>query len=79
MEGDYMTVTLDLLALDDLQKRHGFSNKKLANESGCSAMTIQNARRGKRVHFVSALRIARALGVSLEEITEKEQKGGEEA
>lgn len=73
-----MTVTLDLLALDDLQKRHGFSNKKLANESGCSAMTIQNARRGKRVHFVSALRIARALGVSLEEITEKEQKGDED-
>ena len=70
-------MNIDPVILAKIQKEKGLSVNALAEEVGMSRFGITKIRRTGSTTTLTARRIARALGVSLEEITEKEQKGGE--
>lgn len=72
-----MSVRLNGLAMDDIQKQKKMTGITLAQLAGCSSMTISKARQGKPVQMMTAQRIARALGVDLKEIlmNEAQQEG----
>lgn len=70
-------MNIDPVILAKIQKEKGLSVNALAEAVGMSRFGITKIRRTGSTTTLTARRIARALGVSLEEITEKEQKGGE--
>lgn len=70
---------IDSIAIVELQEKRGLTGKDLAAMAGMLPGSLSTLKRKGSTTKLTACRIARALGVSLEEITEKEQKGGEEA
>lgn len=68
-------MNIDPVILAKIQKEKGLSVNALAEAVGMSRFGITKIRRTGSTTTLTARRIARALGVSLEEITEK--KGGD--
>lgn len=66
-------VFLDTLAVDDAQTSRRMTGKKTAQKAGVSAITYSKAKNGSPVRRSTALRIARALGVPLEQIAKTEK------
>ena len=63
--------------LINIRLKRGFSQRKVARESGLSYQhyaRIENGERGKKVSFLIVGRIAEALGVTLDELFKYEQE-----
>lgn len=54
--------------IDEIMRKQGVSDVDVAEATGLTRMTIGNARRGKSITLINALRISRALATPLEEI-----------
>lgn len=63
---------VDVLALDDLQRDKGMNNVKLSHATGLDAATIVSVRNGNPCRALTLMRIARALGVPVEDLMKKE-------
>lgn len=64
---------IDILKLDDLQRKYGYSNNKLSELSGISANTIAKARNGHSVYLVTIKRIARVFDIEPEALITREK------
>jgi DNA-binding XRE family transcriptional regulator len=54
--------------IDELLEVKGMSAEELAGSTGLPRMTIYNARRGKNVTLITAMKIAKSLDVEVSEI-----------
>lgn len=65
---------IDALALDRLQQEKGINNKKLAQLVGIGPTAISNLRNRSTTRPLTAMKLAKALGVELSEILPKEER-----
>ena len=66
-------IRINQLRFDDIQREKGISNKELAERSATNPKTISNIRQKGICRYMTALRIARALGVDVKEIQVKDE------
>lgn len=64
--------------IDEIMRKQGVSDADVAEATGLTRMTIGNARRGKSITLINALRISRALATPLEEIWSYIREGEDE-
>lgn len=67
---------VDVIKMATIQGQKKITVKKLSELSGISRQQISNIRSGAATRELTVLRIAKALGVDLEEIIQKEGKDG---
>jgi len=67
-------VPLMLRRLKELRTARGLSQEKLAAAAGLTSVTVATLERGASCQMSSALKLAKALGVSLSELMGEDQQ-----